>query len=110
MIKEVLDVLLDLTRSEMTLLVVTYEMAFAREMANRLVFMNAGEIVEVVTPDTFFDNPETDRTQLFQNSFLDVSLSRLHRPEPGAAPLQSGTSRPGREGPQRILQSRGQLG
>ena len=56
--------LLDLTRSEMTLLAVTYEIAFAREVADRLVFMNAGEIVEVVTPDTFLDNTETDRTKL----------------------------------------------
>lgn len=66
MIKKVLDMLLDLTRSEMTLLVVTHEIAFAREVADRLVFMDAGEIVEVTTPDTFFDNPETDRAKLFQ--------------------------------------------
>ncbi|MYB76144.1 MAG: hypothetical protein F4X83_03420 [Chloroflexi bacterium] len=49
-----------------TILAVTHEMAFAREVADRLVFMDADEIVEVVTPDTFLDNPETDRTKLFQ--------------------------------------------
>ena len=70
MIKEVLDVMLDLARSEMTLLVVTHEMGFAREVADRLVFMDAGEIVEVATPDTFFDNPETDRAKLFLEQIL----------------------------------------
>ena len=70
MIKEVLDVMLDLARSEMTLLVVTHEMGFAREVADRLVFMDAGEIVEVATPDTFFDNPRTDRAKLFLEQIL----------------------------------------
>ena len=70
MIKEVLDVMLDLARSEMTLLVVTHEMGFAREVADRLVFMDAGEIVEVATPATFFDNPETDRAKLFLEQIL----------------------------------------
>ena len=70
MIKEVLDVMLDLARSEMTLLVVTHEMGFAREVADRLVFMDEGEIVEVATPNTFFDNPETDRAKLFLEQIL----------------------------------------
>ena len=65
MIKEVLDVMLDLARSEMMLLAVTHEMAFARAVVDRLVFMDTGEIVEVTTPDMFFDNPETDRSKLF---------------------------------------------
>ncbi len=58
MIKEVPDVMLDLARSEMTLLVVTHARGFAREGADRLVFLDTGEIVEVAAPDTFFDNPE----------------------------------------------------
>lgn len=70
MIKEVLDVMLDLARSEMTLLVVTHEMGFAREVADRLVFMDAGEIVEVGTSQEFFDNPKAERTKLFLEQIL----------------------------------------
>ncbi len=70
MIKEVLDVMLDLARSEMTLLVVTHEMGFAREVADRLVFMDAGEIVEVGTSQEFFDNPTAERTKLFLEQIL----------------------------------------
>ncbi len=70
MIKEVLDVMLDLARSEMTLIVVTHEMGFAREVADRLVFMDAGEIVEVGTSKEFFDNPKAERTKLFLEQIL----------------------------------------
>ena len=70
MIKEVLDVMLDLARSEMTLLVVTHEMGFAREVADRLVFMDAGEIVEIGTPREFFTQPKTERTKLFLEQIL----------------------------------------
>ena len=70
MIKEVLDVMLDLARSEMTLLVVTHEMGFAREVADRLVFMDAGEIVEIGTPHEFFTQPKTERTKLFLEQIL----------------------------------------
>ncbi len=70
MIKEVLDVMLDLARSEMTLIVVTHEMGFAREVADRLVFMDAGEIVEVGTPKEFFDNPKAERTKQFLEQIL----------------------------------------
>ena len=70
MIKEVLDVMLDLARSEMTLIVVTHEMGFAREVADRLVFMDAGEIVEVGTSEEFFDNPKAERTKLFLEQIL----------------------------------------
>ncbi len=70
MIKEVLDVMLDLARSEMTLIVVTHEMGFAREVADRLVFMDAGEIVEVGTSKEFFDNPKAERTKQFLEQIL----------------------------------------
>ncbi len=70
MIKEVLDVMLDLARSDMTLLVVTHEMGFAREVADRLVFMDAGEIVEIGTPDQFFSNPKAERTRIFLEQIL----------------------------------------
>ena len=70
MIKEVLDVMLDLARSEMTLLVVTHEMGFAREVADRLVFMDAGEIVEEGDSQEFFDNPKAERTKLFLEQIL----------------------------------------
>ena len=65
-IKEVLNVMLDLARSEMTLPVMPHEMEFTSEVAGRPVFMDAGEIVEAVTPDMFFDNLETGRATLFQ--------------------------------------------
>ena len=70
MIKEVLDVMLDLARSEMTLLVVTHEMGFARAVADRMVFMDAGEIVEIGTPHEFFTQPKTERTKLFLEQIL----------------------------------------
>ena len=57
--------MLNLARSETTLLVVTHEMGCARAVVDRLVFMDTGEIVEGTTPDTCFDNPETDRAKLF---------------------------------------------
>ena len=58
MIAEVLDVMKDLARGGMTMMVVTHEMGFAREVADRLVFMESGEVVEVGTPEHFFTNPE----------------------------------------------------
>ncbi|MXZ43146.1 MAG: hypothetical protein F4Z18_15660 [Caldilineaceae bacterium SB0666_bin_21] len=64
------DVMPDLTRAEMALLAATHEMGFAREVADRLVFMNADEIVEVATPATFFGNSETERVKLFQEQNL----------------------------------------
>ncbi len=70
MIKEVLDVMLDLARSDMTLLVVTHEMGFAREVADRLVFMDEGEIVEIGTPDQFFHKPKAERTRMFLEQIL----------------------------------------
>lgn len=64
------DVMLDLTRAEIALLTATREMEFAREVADRPVFMDAGEIVEVATPATFFENSETKRAKLFQKQTL----------------------------------------
>jgi ABC-type polar amino acid transport system ATPase subunit len=70
MIKEVLDVMKELARSGMTMIVVTHEMGFAREVADRLVFMESGEIVEVGTPEHFFANPKEERTKLFLSQIL----------------------------------------
>ena len=70
MVKEVLDVMSDLAASGMTMLVVTHEMGFARRMADRVVFMDKGEIVEVAPPDQFFDAPQNDRTKAFLGQVL----------------------------------------
>jgi len=71
MIKEVLDVMVDLAESGMTMLVVTHEMGFAKEVADRMVFMDEGEIIEVAPPSEFFTNPKSDRTKLFLSQILD---------------------------------------
>jgi general L-amino acid transport system ATP-binding protein len=70
MIKEVLDVMKGLAESGMAMIVVTHEMGFAREVADRIIFMEAGEIVEVGTPEHFFTNPTEDRTKLFLSQIL----------------------------------------
>jgi ABC-type polar amino acid transport system ATPase subunit len=70
MINEVLDVMVDLAREGMTMIVVSHEMGFAREVAKRVVFMADGEIVEVGTPEHFFTNPREDRTKLFLSQIL----------------------------------------
>ncbi len=70
MIKEVLDVMKELARSGMTMMVVTHEMGFAREVADRIIFMESGEIVEVGPPEHFFTNPTEDRTKLFLSQIL----------------------------------------
>jgi polar amino acid transport system ATP-binding protein len=70
MIGEVLDVMKTLAREGMTMVVVTHEMGFAREVADRVIFMDAGAIVEVGTPEHFFKNPEHDRTKLFLSQIL----------------------------------------
>lgn len=70
MIKEVLDVMKELARSGMTMLVVTHEMGFAREVADRVIFMDSGRIVEIGTPEHFFQDPQHDRTQLFLSQIL----------------------------------------
>lgn len=70
MIKEVLDVMKELAQSGMTMLVVTHEMGFAREVADRIVFMDSGEIVEIGTPAEFFSAPKQDRTKEFLKKIL----------------------------------------
>jgi general L-amino acid transport system ATP-binding protein len=70
MIKEVLDVMIELARGGMTMIVVTHEMGFARAVANRVVFMADGEIVEVGTPEHFFTDPQEERTKLFLSQIL----------------------------------------
>ena len=70
MIKEVLDVMKELALSGMTMLVVTHEMGFAREVADRFIFMDEGEIVETGTPEHFFTNPQHERTKTFLRKIL----------------------------------------
>ncbi len=70
MIKEVLDVMVSLAHEGMTMLVVTHEMGFAKEVANRVVFMDEGQIIEENEPDEFFNNPQSDRTKLFLSQIL----------------------------------------
>ncbi|MCP3910718.1 MAG: amino acid ABC transporter ATP-binding protein [Actinomycetia bacterium] len=70
MIKEVLDVMKELALSGMTMMVVTHEMGFAREVADRIIFMEDGEIVEEGTPEHFFTSPAEDRTKLFLSQIL----------------------------------------
>ena len=71
MIKEVLDTMIDLAQGGMTMLVVTHEMGFARKVANRVIFMDEGQIVEQNNPNDFFSNPQSDRTKLFLSQILD---------------------------------------
>ena len=70
MINEVLDVMIDLAREGMTMIVVTHEMGFARSVADRVIFMDEGEIVEEAAPETFFDAPVHERTKLFLSQIL----------------------------------------
>ncbi|HUS52515.1 MAG TPA: amino acid ABC transporter ATP-binding protein [Thermohalobaculum sp.] len=70
MISEVLDVMTDLARDGMTMIVVTHEMGFARSVADKVVFMDYGEIVEMNPPEEFFDNPQHERTKLFLSQIL----------------------------------------
>src|ERR671926_380916 len=70
MIKEVLDVMVELAEDGMTMLVVTHEMGFARKVANRVIFMDAGQIVEQNEPEEFFRNPQHERTKLFLSQIL----------------------------------------
>ncbi len=70
MISEVLDVMVGLAESGMTMLCVTHEMGFARRVANRVMFMDVGEIIEQNDPESFFNNPQSDRTKLFLSQIL----------------------------------------
>jgi general L-amino acid transport system ATP-binding protein len=79
MIKEVLDTMIGLAEEGMTMLCVTHEMGFARQVANRVIFMDQGQIVEQNEPEEFFNNPKSDRTKLFLSQILGHST----RPFPG---------------------------
>ncbi|SLM27412.1 glutamate and aspartate transporter subunit; ATP-binding component of ABC superfamily [Desulfamplus magnetovallimortis] len=70
MIGEVLDVMKTLAKEGMTMVVVTHEMGFAREVADRVIFMDEGKVLEIGTPEHFFKNPEHDRTKLFLKQIL----------------------------------------
>ena len=70
MISEVLDVMVGLAESGMTMLCVTHEMGFARKVANRVIFMDGGEVIEQNEPEEFFNNPQSDRTKLFLSQIL----------------------------------------
>jgi general L-amino acid transport system ATP-binding protein len=70
MIKEVLDVMIELAKDGMTMLCVTHEMGFARTVANRVIFMDKGEIVEQNAPEEFFNHPKSERTKLFLSQIL----------------------------------------
>ncbi len=69
MVREVLDVMLDLAKQGRTMLIVTHEMQFARAIADRIIFLDNGKIVEEATPDEFFDDPKTERAKQFLNTF-----------------------------------------
>jgi general L-amino acid transport system ATP-binding protein len=66
----VLDTMVSLAQEGMTMIVVTHEMGFARQVANRVIFMDYGQIVEANTPDEFFKNPQHERTKLFLSQIL----------------------------------------
>ena len=70
MVKEVLDTMVTLAEEGMTMLCVTHEMGFARQVADRVIFMDAGQIVEMNTPAEFFSNPQHERTKLFLSQIL----------------------------------------
>jgi ABC-type polar amino acid transport system ATPase subunit len=70
MIKEVLDVMVDLAKEDVTMIVVTHEMGFAKEVADRVILFDEGMLIEENTPDIFFDNPEHERTKLFLEQIL----------------------------------------
>lgn len=72
LVKEVLDVIKDLAQSGMTMLIVTHEMRFARDVSDRVVFMDDGRIVEMGPPEKIFSNPENERTREFLEHFLSV--------------------------------------
>ncbi len=74
MVGEVLDVMKNLAKSGMTMVVVTHEMSFAREVGTRILFMDGGNVIERGTPDEIFDNPKNDRTKLFLSA---IKLNRL---------------------------------
>ena len=71
MIKEVLDTMVGLAEDGMSMICVTHEMGFARKVANRVIFMDEGQIIEEKEPEAFFNNPESERTKLFLSQILN---------------------------------------
>jgi general L-amino acid transport system ATP-binding protein len=71
MIKEVLDVMVELAHEGMTMICVTHEMGFARTVADQMIFMDKGEIVERAPPKEFFSNPKSERTKMFLSQILE---------------------------------------
>ena len=69
MVREVLDVMLELTKEGSTMVIVTHEMLFARAIADRIIFIDKGQIVEENNPESFFTNPKTERAKQFLNVF-----------------------------------------
>lgn len=80
MIKEVLDVMVDLAQDGMTMLCVTHEMGFARTVADRVLFMDSGEIIEENDPENFFSNPQSKRTKLFWGRFYKARAAGRTQP------------------------------
>ncbi len=70
MISEVLDVMVELAEECMTMICVTHEISFAKKVANRVIFMDAGQIIEQNDPHEFFDNPQHERTKLFLSQII----------------------------------------
>ena len=70
MVKEVLDTMVSLAQEGMTMICVTHEMGFARQVADRVIFMDQGRIVEEAPPTQFFDNPQNERSRLFLSQIL----------------------------------------
>ena len=71
MIQEVHDTMIELAEDGMTMIVVTHEMGFASKVANRVIFMDEGQIIEQNSPKEFFNNPKSDRTKLFLSQIID---------------------------------------
>ena len=74
MVREVLDVMLDLAKQGRTMIIVTHEMQFARAIADRVIFLDGGKIIEESTPEAFFDHPKTERAQKFLRTFIFDSV------------------------------------
>ena len=79
MVREVLDVMMDLANDRKTMLIVTHQMQFARAVADRVVFMDDGEIVEISTPEEFWTNPKTDRAKKFLSNFEFESRKKTNK-------------------------------
>lgn len=77
MVREVLQVVLELARDGMTMLIVTHEMEFARAVADRVIFMDGGHIIEEAPPEEFFNNPKTNRAKQFLNTFTYESVQEV---------------------------------